>query len=63
MSHARIGSAGRRRDLLDAGVHVISSTDTPWFAEDHVLASPLQEVEMAVTRLDRTGTAPGPVDA
>jgi predicted amidohydrolase YtcJ len=57
---ARIGWAGRWRDLLDAGVHVIGSTDTPWFAEDWVLGSPLESVEMAVTRIGRNGTQPAP---
>lgn len=55
---SRIGWAGRWRDLLDAGVRVIGSTDTPWFAEDWALGSPLEAVEMAVTRIGRTSTVP-----
>ncbi len=54
----RIGWAGRWRDLLDAGVRTVGSTDSPWFAEDYALASPLEAVEMAVTRIGHTGTTP-----
>jgi predicted amidohydrolase YtcJ len=55
---ARLAWAGRWRDLLEAGVHTIGSTDTPWFNEDFDAASPLEAVEMAVTRVGRDGTKP-----
>lgn len=54
----RIGWAGRWRDLRDAGIRMIGSTDTPWFNEPFELAGPLEAVEMAVTKIGRNGDPP-----
>jgi predicted amidohydrolase YtcJ len=54
----RIGWAGRWRDLRNAGIRMIGSTDTPWFNEEFGPASPLEAVEMAVTKIGRNGDPP-----
>jgi predicted amidohydrolase YtcJ len=51
----RIGWVTRWRDLLDASVPSIGSTDTPWSP-----ATPMQAVYLAVTRIGPTGTPPRP---
>jgi predicted amidohydrolase YtcJ len=50
---ARLGWAGRWRDLIDAGVSMAGGTDAP-----HTGATPLQAIHQAVTRIGYAGQPP-----